>query len=197
MHIKINKPEYIADFRDKIKTCFITGTIEQAVAAAFRDSFLTCLNNEQPFIPVMISSEGGEVGAGIEIVNLIRSSDKPVITVINGYAMSMAVPIAAVGTHRFITPNSMVMIHQVWSMAGGNPKDIKIVADRTEMLNDFVYNILAERAGKPSNYFRDLTKQNDFADLYLKPQEVLMHGLVHEIGFPKIKMTVETRWDIV
>lgn len=64
-------------------------------------------------IPIMlyISSPGGEVDAGFELIDAIAASKTPVYTVNLGVWYSMAFMIGVAGHKRFAMPNSKFLIH--------------------------------------------------------------------------------------
>ena len=66
--------------------------------------------NRTPII-LYVSSNGGEVDAGFELIDVIRASKTPVYTVNLGFQYSMGFLIGLAGHKRFATPNAKVLMH--------------------------------------------------------------------------------------
>ena len=62
-------------------------------------------------IVLFISSEGGEVYSGFELIDAIENSKTPVYTVNMGYHLSMAFLIGIAGKKRFATKNAKYLWH--------------------------------------------------------------------------------------
>ena len=102
------------DFFVKNRVIFLCGeiTAQTAYEVGFKIQYLDYLDDKKP-ITLQINSPGGEVTAGLAIIDTIRHAKCPVRTVVCGLAASMAAVIAACGTKgmRYVTPNSEEMIH--------------------------------------------------------------------------------------
>lgn len=66
--------------------------------------------DRQPII-LYITSDGGEVDAGFELIDVIQSSKTPVYTVNLGYQYSMGFLIGLAGHKRFATRNAKFLMH--------------------------------------------------------------------------------------
>lgn len=66
--------------------------------------------DRRPII-LYITSDGGEVDAGFELIDVIQSSKTPVYTVNLGYQYSMGFLIGLAGHKRFATRNSKFLMH--------------------------------------------------------------------------------------
>ena len=66
--------------------------------------------NRTPII-LYVSSNGGEVDAGFELIDVIRASKTPVYTVNLGFQYSMGFLIGLAGHKRFATTNAKVLMH--------------------------------------------------------------------------------------
>ena len=67
-----------------------------------------------------ITSEGGDVMAGLLGCDLIKNSKIPIYTVIEGHVASAATFLSIVGKKRLMTENSYVLMHQLSSCTMGN-----------------------------------------------------------------------------
>lgn len=68
------------------------------------------VNKRQPII-LYVTSNGGEVDSGFELIDIIRNSKTPVYTVNLGYQYSMGFLIGLAGHKRFATPNAKFLMH--------------------------------------------------------------------------------------
>lgn len=62
-------------------------------------------------ILLYVTSNGGEVDSGFELIDIIRSSKTPVYTINLGYQYSMGFLIGLAGHKRFAMPNSKFLMH--------------------------------------------------------------------------------------
>lgn len=69
------------------------------------------LVNERRPIILYISSNGGSVPDGYQLIDAIENSITPVYTVVVGYAYSMALLIFLAGRKRFTMPNATLLMH--------------------------------------------------------------------------------------
>jgi len=171
----------------------ICGEITPDSVNQFETSFREALRSGQDEIPVVIQSEGGSMYDALKIVDIILTSEVPVITVIRGYAMSAAVLVFSCGEKRVISPNSSIMIHSVSStMFEGRMADLKVESGEVCRLTDVMCNIMAENTGKNKNFYKKRIEKN--TDVYMSPIEAKKIGLATHIGDAQLKsvVTVET-----
>lgn len=130
-------------------------------------------------ISLYIDSPGGEVYAGLGILDTMNFIKPEVSTICVGMAASMASVILACGAKgkRFALPNSTVMIHQPSSGVQGQQTDMQIVADETRYIREHMNEILADATGKTVEEINTDTER----DNYLRASEALEYGLVDKI----------------
>lgn len=80
-------------------------------------------------INLHINSLGGDVIEGIAIFNLLRQHPAKVNVYIDGFACSIASVIAMAGDVVYMPKNTMMMIHNCWSLVVGNAKEMRKTAD--------------------------------------------------------------------
>ena len=126
-----------------------------------------------------IDSPGGEVYAGLGILDTINFIKCDVSTICVGFAASMASVILACGTKgkRFCLPNSTVMIHQPSSGAQGQQTDLQIVADETKYIREHMNEILSNTTGQPIEKINEDTER----DNYMRAQDAKNYGLVDDV----------------
>lgn len=89
------------------------------------------VEDRQPII-LYLTSNGGEVGAGFELIDVIQNSKTPVYTINLGYWYSMGFLIGIAGHKRFATKNAKLLIHDGSNFVYGSGTKIK---DQMEFQN--------------------------------------------------------------
>ena len=130
-------------------------------------------------ISLYIDSPGGEVYAGLGILDTMNFIKPEVSTICVGMAASMAAVLLASGAKgkRMCLPNSMVLIHQPSSGVQGQQTDIQIVADETKYIREHLNKILSDATGQPIEKIQQDTER----DNYLRAQEAMEYGLVDRV----------------
>lgn len=130
-------------------------------------------------ISLYIDSPGGEVYAGLGILDTMNFIKPEVSTICVGMAASMAAVLLACGAKgkRMCLPNSMVLIHQPSSGVEGQQTDIQIVAEETKYIREHMNQILADATGQPIEKINADTER----DNYLRAQQALEYGLVDRV----------------
>lgn len=134
-------------------------------------------------IKVPINSFGGSVLEGLSIYNALLGSSPDVETQIIGYAMSMGTIVALAGDTVKMPENGYFMIHEPWTYAIGDSKNMDDTANLLESMADEIAGIYAAKAksngkkGKTKKYFRGKMKE----ETWYNAQEALEEGLVDEL----------------
>ena len=130
-------------------------------------------------ISLYIDSPGGEVYAGLGILDTMNFIKPEVSTICVGMAASMAAVLLACGAKgkRLALPNSMVLIHQPSSGVQGQQTDIQIVAEETLWIRNHMNEILAKATGKNIEQVNEDTER----DNYLRAKDALEYGLIDKV----------------
>lgn len=130
-------------------------------------------------ISLYIDSPGGDVYAGLGILDTMNFIKPDVSTICVGMAASMSAVLLAAGAKgkRLALPNSMVMIHQPSSGVQGQQTDIQIVADETKWIREHINELLSDYTGQPIEKVNVDTER----DNYLRAQEACDYGLVDRV----------------
>ena len=130
-------------------------------------------------ISLYIDSPGGDVYAGLGILDTMNFIKPDVSTLCVGMAASMAAVLLAAGAKgkRLALPNSMVLIHQPSSGVQGQQTDIQIVADETKWIRQHLNELLSEYTGQPLEKVNVDTER----DNYMRAQEAADYGLVDRV----------------
>lgn len=140
-------------------------------------------------ISLYIDSPGGEVYAGLGILDTMNFIKPEVSTICVGMAASMAAVLLACGAKgkRMALPNSMVLIHQPSSGVQGQQTDIQIVADETKYIREHLNKILSDATGQPIEKIQVDTER----DNYLRAQAALEYGLVDKVITSRTEQSTE------
>ena len=130
-------------------------------------------------ISLYIDSPGGDVYAGLGILDTMNFIKPDVSTICVGMAASMGAVLLAAGAKgkRLALPNSMVMIHQPSSGVQGQQTDIQIIADETKWIRQRINELLSDYTGQSIEKVNADTER----DNYLRAQEACDYGLVDRV----------------
>lgn len=85
-------------------------------------------------INVHINSYGGDVSEGLAIYNVLREHPAQITTICDGFACSAASVVFMAGDKRIMSPASLLMIHNAWTIAMGNASALRKTADDIETI---------------------------------------------------------------
>jgi len=167
-------------------------------ASEFSTLVSAAQNTGQKIIPVVIDSFGGQAYSLLSMIATIKSSTIPVATIVKGKAMSCGALLASFGEDglRFMDKDSVLMIHDVSSMAFGKVEELKADARESERLNKKLYTMMARNCGKPDDYFLNLIHDKGHADWFLEAEEAKEHNIVQQLRIPQLKGKVSVSFDL-
>lgn len=87
-------------------------------------------------ITVGINSYGGDISEGLAIYNALKRHRAKVVTRCDGFACSIASVVFMAGDERVMSDPSMLMIHNGWTFAAGNAKELRKAADDIEKMTE-------------------------------------------------------------
>jgi ATP-dependent Clp protease protease subunit len=164
----------------KDRIVFVSGTITTDMANTVIAQLLF-LEKENPKedIQMFINSYGGEITAGMAIIDTMNYIKCDVSTIAVGLAASMGTVLLVSGTKgkRFALPNSKIHIHQPIGGVQGQASDIDIEAKEIIKTREALYRILANRTGKtPKQIEKDADR-----DKYFTAKEAQEYGIIDEV----------------
>ena len=160
-----------------------------AVAAEkFCKEFQEAIQRRQPIIPIHIDTYGGEVYSLQSMIGVIQTSPVPVATFTQSKAMSCGSMLLAFGTkgYRYMSPRSILMVHEVSGGAGGKVHEVRVDSDETIRLNNEIFQEMGLHCGWHKDYFLAQIHTKSHADWYVKPEEAKKRKIVDHIGIPKL-----------
>ena len=131
----------------------------------------------EPMIRVHIMSEGGDVYAGLNMMNVLERSRVKVVTIAQGACCSAATFVLLGGSERRIGKNAYVLIHQISTEMWGSFNDLKHELKSTDKLMKMLKDMYLSKTKIPEAKFKSLMKK----DIYLPPDKCLKYGIVSEI----------------
>ncbi len=165
------------------RTVYVNDVVTEKMAALFNLALLEMeADSPDEDITVYISSPGGDVTAGLSMIDTMNTVSPDVRTICTGQASSMAAVILMCGTKgkRSILPHSYVLIHQILAFLGGEMKqatDIEIFASDISRRKAELTALIAERTGQD----KDKVMRNLERDYTLNAREALEYGIVDSI----------------
>jgi ATP-dependent Clp protease protease subunit len=112
---------------------------------SFREELKTYAGKQ---ITVWIDSWGGDVTAAAGIYNALKEHDGSVVVKIDGKAVSAGSIVAMAGDEVEISPVGIMMIHNPWSVAMGESKDMKHMADVLDEVKESLINAYQAKTKK-------------------------------------------------
>jgi len=141
-------------------------------------SLLQHRTDKQAPVNILIDSPGGDVYATLGIIDYIEQLDVKVNTLCRGKAFSAAAIILACGTGtRMCSKRSTVMLHQTSSFLGGKMSDISAFLENVKIMENTIYDILAEKTKMDAKFWRENMK----SDMFLTSEQLLSYGLIDQI----------------
>ena len=131
----------------------------------------------EPMIRVHIMSEGGDVYAGLNMMNVLERSRVKVVTIAQGACCSAATFVLLGGKERRMGKNAYLLIHQISTEMWGSFNDLKHELKSTNKLMKMLKDMYLSKTKIPESKFKSLMKK----DIYLPPDKCIKYGIVSEI----------------
>jgi ATP-dependent Clp protease, protease subunit len=128
-------------------------------------------------IVVHINSPGGYAFDGTAIHNILRQQNVPVTVIVEGLAASAAFTVAMAGDAIQACDGAMMMLHNAWSFAIGDAKEMRKQADLLDKLSGTMCDLYAKRSGLSSEEVQ-LMMDNE---TWLNPQDCVDKGFATAI----------------
>ncbi len=169
---------------DRLRDVYLIGDIEKDTARGVIERIREMANDSDRPITLYINSAGGNVTDGLAIHDSIRQlvgRGIEVTIIVQGMAYSMGSVVlqaASIG-RRLSLPHSWIMIHEPAKWAGWQSTSAAAQhLDRLKQMQTQIYELLANRSGRPLKQIIRDTKRTDF---YLNATKALEYGLIDGI----------------
>jgi ATP-dependent protease ClpP protease subunit len=143
------------------------------------EDFVAELNAiDTPNINLRINSPGGDVFDGVAIAQALRQHPAKVHTQVDGLAASIASVIALAGDTVTMAKGAFFMIHQPWSIALGNAKDMRDTADLLDKISGSLVATYQDATGLEAETLREWMD----AETWMTDQEAVANGFAGQIA---------------
>ena len=173
---------------------------DEESAIKFSDDMRKAHDKNQPIIPIVIDSFGGQVYSLISMISEIENSKIPVATIGVGKSMSCGSILLSCGTdgYRFMHNLSTVMIHDVSGFEVGKIEELKSGVKEAERLHKIIFHKMAENCGHTNkDYFLEIIHNKGHAEWYLDAKEAKKHKIINHIGVPHFHIDVNAEINFV
>lgn len=150
--------------------------IETSSPNAFRAQLAEHKNKP---IAVWIDSYGGDVFAGVGIYNALMEHKGKVTVKVDGKAMSAASTIAMAGSETLMSPGSIMMIHNPWSYASGDSKEMRRVADYMDEVKEGIINGYQIKTKRSRNKIAEMMDDETFMSAQTAVKEGFADGILY------------------
>jgi ATP-dependent protease ClpP protease subunit len=132
---------------------------------------------DPPKIYLHINSFGGSIFAAFSVIDTMRRSRFPIVTIIEGASASAATLISVFGSERWITKHGYMLIHQLSSVCWGKMAEIEDEYDNLKDMMDAIYAIYEEKTTMTKAQLKTFLKH----DRWWGSDKCLEKGLVDKI----------------
>ena len=130
-----------------------------------------------PPIRLFINSGGGSITAGISSMDTILRCKAPVHTYVDGFCASAATFLSVVGSRRFMSRNSYMLIHQLSTQFWGTYSNFEDEKKNLDLMMITIKNVYKKYTKVPLKELNTILKH----DLLWDAEKCLEYGLIDEI----------------
>jgi len=135
------------------------------------------LDIDPPTLKILINSGGGSITAGISSMDTILRSKVPVHTYVDGFCASAATFMSVVGSYRFMSRNSYMLIHQLSTQFWGKYSEFEDEKQNIDLMMKTIKDVYKEYTKVPEKKIDEILKH----DLLWDAEKCLEYGLIDEI----------------
>ena len=173
--IKLNNGENNAIIHTIKNNIYFTGPLTDESVFAITTNLISLQYRDFSEINLHIQSGGGSLLPSLGLVDLIRTSDIPINTFIDGYVASAATLISIVGAKRFISKHGTMLVHELkMSNDYSKYREIKDYAANADTLMQIIKDIYMEYSNINETTLNHLLEH----DLWLNSRQCYDYGFV-------------------
>lgn len=141
---------------------------------------------------VRINSAGGSVFDGFAIYNLLNEYSGEVTVKIDALAASAASVVAMAGDAIEMADNALFMIHNPWTIALGDSKDMKKTADLLDKIRDSIVTTYQSRSDLSADEISDMMNE----ETWLNADEAMKKGFITSKSSDSVEISnkIEKPW---
>lgn len=152
------------------------------VAKTFREQLKLCRD-----VVVFINSPGGDVFAGAEIYTALRDHPGKVTVKVLGIAASAASVIAMAGDEVLMSPVSYLMIHDPWTYAVGNYREMEHMANVLKEIGEGIIQAYTHKTGRSRDEIAKMLESETYMSAQTAIDEGFADGLLFEANLSAAK----------
>ena len=173
--IKLNNGENNAIIHTIKNNIYFTGPLTDESVFAITTNLISLQYRDFSEINLHIQSGGGSLLPSLGLVDLIRTSDIPINTFIDGYVASAATLISIVGAKRFISKHGTMLVHELkMSNDYSKYREIKDYSANADTLMQIIKDIYMEYSNINETTLNHLLEH----DLWLNSRQCYDYGFV-------------------
>lgn len=157
------------------------------------ETFVQTIRDMEGDVNLRINSPGGDVFAARAMAQAIRDHKGKVTAYVDGYAASAASFITSVADETIMSPGSMLMIHNAWSITIGNASDMIATAELLGKIDKTIAETYAAAAKKRGKEPMDYAALMD-AETWMTGAEAIDAGLADSVSEESPKNAA--KWDL-
>jgi len=169
-------------FIEESREIFLIGDINYETLKEFAISLKTLEAKEFAPIKIYLSTEGGDIHAGIGIFDLIRTCSCITTTICTGTAQSAGFIILQASSSRLAYKNSIIMNHDISVEGNMRKKDLEAYFNKykelKKALDDFIINRMVNSSGITKIKARKILSNYSQGDHYLTTEEATTYGIL-------------------
>lgn len=183
--IKIATPHWMNEWRLRQNRIISFSEEIDSLAGLSEAIAALALENDRP-ITILVHSPGGDVLEGLGIMDVISSARSHGIYITIhaiGVVASMAAILLQAASHRVMTPNSRMLLHEIREFSFMKDTTVSGAVDQArelEFLNDRLAKLVADRTNGAQT--PETVKKMWVKDYWLWPEEALEMGLIDEVA---------------
>ena len=174
------KENFIKTYKD---TIYFRGEIKEPQATEFcieiRKMAERQFDTSQGVITLMLSSDGGDVFAGLRMYEAMKRCKVPITVICEGCVASAATLVMLGASQRYMYDTSVILVHSLksWMAGYAKPKEIKEELQNSETLTDICTDLYKKHCKITKSA---LNKMYD-TDLYMRADQCLKLGFVQGV----------------
>ena len=154
--------------------------------------FIDALKGMSGDVHLRINSPGGDVFGANAMAQAMREyKGGQIIAHVDGVAASAASVLAVTANQTVMAPGSLLMIHNAWTIAGGDRHDFTDTASLLEKVDGMLAETYAKKAGRTAAEFAAMMD----AETWFTPQEALDTALATSIADDN-QPAAKAAWDL-
>lgn len=174
------KENFIKTYKD---TIYFRGEIKEPQATEFcieiRKMAERQFDTSQGVITLRLSSDGGDVFAGLRMYEAMKRCKVPTTVICEGCVASAATLVMLGASQRYMYDTSVILVHSLksWMAGYAKPKEIKEELQNSETLTDICTDLYKKHCKITKSA---LNKMYD-TDLYMRADQCLKLGFVQSV----------------